>query len=81
MHHRTIAPITQPSHGWKSTRRIASQIPSTMTPARPTMVAPVATIPTRCRFNVASGVSAVRIETTTIHDITSDPTSVAANNR
>ena len=36
MHQRTIAAITQPSHGWKSTRRIASQIPKPMTPTRPT---------------------------------------------
>ena len=78
---RTIAPITQPSHGWKSTRRMASQIPNVITPTRPTIVAPVATIPTRCRLKVAAGVSAVRIETTTIQDITSEPTSVAANSR
>ena len=45
------------------------------------MVAPVATIATRCRLSVAAGVSAVRIETTTIQDITSEPTSVAANSR
>ena len=30
---------------------------------------------------VVAGVSAVRIETTTIQDITSEPTSVAANKR
>ena len=55
---RTIAAITQPSHGWKSTRRIASQIPKLIVPTRPTMVAPVATIATRLRLSVASGVSA-----------------------
>jgi hypothetical protein len=77
----TIAAITHPSQGWNSTRRIASQSPTMITPTRPTIVAPVATSPTRWRFNVFSGVSAVSPETTTIHDITSEPTSVAANSR
>ena len=57
---RTIAAITQPSHGWKSTRRMASQIPNAIAPSSPKIVAPVATIPTLCRFSVAAGVSAVR---------------------
>jgi hypothetical protein len=79
--HKTIAAITQPSHGRKSIRKIASQIPKAIAPTSPTTVVTVATIPTRLRASVSPGVWAERSETTTIHDITSEPTSVAALSR
>jgi hypothetical protein len=41
-------------------------------------VAPVATSFTRCRLSVMPGVSVLNNETTTIHDITREPTSNAA---
>ena len=57
MTQRTIAAITQPSHTWKASRRIASQIPKPIAPTRPTDVAAVPTIATRLRLSVAPGVS------------------------
>ena len=44
---RTIAAITQPSHGGNATRRIASQIPKPNARPRPTTTAAVPTIATR----------------------------------
>ena len=73
--------ITHPSHTWKASRRIASQIPKLIAPTRPTTVVAVPTIPTRLRLSVAPGVCAESSATTTIQDITSEPTSVAAVSR
>ena len=72
-----------PSHPTPGTRsrRIASQIPNAIAPNNPTTVVTVPTIPTRLRLSVAPGVRAERSETTTIHDITNDPTNVAAITR
>jgi hypothetical protein len=42
------------------------------------IVAPVATSFTRCKLNVVPGVSVVNNDTTTIQDMTSEPTSSAA---
>jgi hypothetical protein len=81
MTHRTIAAITQPSHTWKASRRIASQIPKAIAPTSPTTVVTVPTIAMRLRERVSPGVRAEISETTTIHDITSEPTSVAALSR
>ena len=75
------AAITQPSHSWKSSRRMVSQIPNAIAATSPKAVAAAPTIATRLRPSVAAGVSAERSGTTTIQDMTSEPTSVAAPSR
>jgi hypothetical protein len=72
---------TQPSHTWKLSRKIVSQIPKAIAPTSPTAVAAAPTIATRLRPSVAAGVSAERSGTNTIQDMTSEPTSVAALSR
>jgi hypothetical protein len=77
----TIAAIAQPCHGCSCGRRRASQMPRAIAPGSPTAIAPVATIVTGLKLNVASGSGAVQSATTRIHDMNNPPTSVAANNK
>ena len=55
-----IAAITQPSQGWKASRRIASQIPKAITPTRPTIARRGRDHRDPVRLSVVSGVSAER---------------------
>ena len=78
---RMIAAITQPSQGWKASRRIASQIPKPIAPTRPMPMAVAPTMATRLKLRVVPAVSTERSAMVRIHDMTSAPTRVAALNR
>ncbi len=56
-------------------------MPNAIAPTSPTAVVTVPTIATRLKQSVVAAVSTDRNATMTIHDITSEPTSVAALRR